>query len=447
MWTISLIFLSVFLSCDMSSSVLTSTSSTTSSTHTFDETTTTTDAAAATVAYQDQTSASRDLDQYDQKKETENDFKITINITTNNQMVTTGSKLGQMVTTGFKLDQMVTTQPNVLDTTSDIYNSYSESQAQDSWTLDSETKRLLEKPKVVEPQHILTTQRNSEHKVDGPQHLLTTQRDRQHKVDEPQHILPAQRDSQHKMKTVIRLHNPFMKTRQSQHFLKNSKIRSGRKSITNKPLIKYDIDNNQDGEYDTLEGIDYDDDSIYTLAHFRFELYSHVDDRISILNVSVLQLLASMQEKITQLETQVLDNMAFRCALESKLRIDINPQPGDIRLLSQGNCGKDITTGYLQFYTGTDWGFVCDDFFNSGAARVSCNQLGYAESNSSTMSARRSSKSYKTGSSLGQTWSEHFSIVLDDVQCTGNENNLDSCEHSVVGHHDCSLDELVFLTC
>uniref|UniRef100_A0A0B7A621 SRCR domain-containing protein n=1 Tax=Arion vulgaris TaxID=1028688 RepID=A0A0B7A621_9EUPU len=430
MWTISLIFLSVFLSCDMSSSVLTSTSSTTSSTHTFDETTTTTDAAAATVAYQDQTSASRDLDQYDQKKETENDFKITINITTNNQMVTTGSKLGQMVTTGFKLDQMVTTQPNVLDTTSDIYNSYSESQAQDSWTLDSETKRLLEKPKVVEPQHILTTQRNSEHKVDGPQHLLTTQR-----------------DSQHKMKTVIRLHNPFMKTRQSQHFLKNSKIRSGRKSITNKPLIKYDIDNNQDGEYDTLEGIDYDDDSIYTLAHFRFELYSHVDDRISILNVSVLQLLASMQEKITQLETQVLDNMAFRCALESKLRIDINPQPGDIRLLSQGNCGKDITTGYLQFYTGTDWGFVCDDFFNSGAARVSCNQLGYAESNSSTMSARRSSKSYKTGSSLGQTWSEHFSIVLDDVQCTGNENNLDSCEHSVVGHHDCSLDELVFLTC
>ncbi len=54
-------------------------------------------------------------------------------------------------------------------------------------------------------------------------------------------------------------------------------------------------------------------------------------------------------------------------------RIWDRPFPGQIRLVG----GNYSNTGLLQVYCNGQWGTVCDDYYDSKAARVSCNQLGY----------------------------------------------------------------------
>lgn len=102
-----------------------------------------------------------------------------------------------------------------------------------------------------------------------------------------------------------------------------------------------------------------------------------------------------------------------------------------IRLVSHGDC--NIPEGRVEVYHDGEWGTVCDDSWSTNDARVVCNQLGF------------------TGGNLGvviQTYGlSTVSILLDDVQCDGSEDDLMSCPHSPIGSHDCQQREDAGVSC
>ena len=74
------------------------------------------------------------------------------------------------------------------------------------------------------------------------------------------------------------------------------------------------------------------------------------------------------------------------------------------------------------FYNG-QWGTVCDDSWDFNDATVVCHQLGYPY-------AIRALYGSRVEDGTGQIW-------LDNVACTGNEQNLASCRHNGWGRHNC----------
>ena len=77
------------------------------------------------------------------------------------------------------------------------------------------------------------------------------------------------------------------------------------------------------------------------------------------------------------------------------------------------------------------WGTICDDLWSLSDATVVCHQLGYG----AVISGRT-----KFGEGSGQ-------ILLDDLQCSGNEERLADCPHAAWGTHDCSHREDVGVIC
>eukprot|EP00057_Strongylocentrotus_purpuratus_P009602 XP_011664076.1 PREDICTED: scavenger receptor cysteine-rich type 1 protein M130-like [Strongylocentrotus purpuratus] len=73
-------------------------------------------------------------------------------------------------------------------------------------------------------------------------------------------------------------------------------------------------------------------------------------------------------------------------------------------------------------YTG-EWGTVCDDFWDTTDASVVCRSLGFN-------GALEAVSSGPFGPGTG-------TIVLDDVECIGNEARLVECPHIGLGVHDC----------
>ena len=92
-------------------------------------------------------------------------------------------------------------------------------------------------------------------------------------------------------------------------------------------------------------------------------------------------------------------------------------------------------TGRVEVLHDRVWGTVCDDGWEINDARVVCRQLGYRN-------ALRALQGSQVSSGTGQIW-------LDDVGCTGNERNLESCPHHYRGWggHDCSHSEDAGVEC
>ncbi|CAB4038396.1 deleted in malignant brain tumors 1, partial [Paramuricea clavata] len=90
-------------------------------------------------------------------------------------------------------------------------------------------------------------------------------------------------------------------------------------------------------------------------------------------------------------------------------------------------------TGRLEiFYNGT-WGTICDDYWDINDARVACRQLGYTY-------AVRAFQGGDVPDGTGQIW-------LDDVKCTGSEQNLVSCTHNRLGNENCGHSEDAGVQC
>ena len=93
--------------------------------------------------------------------------------------------------------------------------------------------------------------------------------------------------------------------------------------------------------------------------------------------------------------------------------------------------GKGI--GRVEVYYSGQWGTVCDDSWDRNDAVVACRQLGYDN-------AIRSLQGGQVPNGRGQIW-------LDDVACTGNEQNLLACPHRGFGSHNCRHTEDAGVEC
>ena len=80
-----------------------------------------------------------------------------------------------------------------------------------------------------------------------------------------------------------------------------------------------------------------------------------------------------------------------------------------------------MTEGRVEIYWQNQWTTVCDDLWDDREAEVVCKQLGYSGGSA------RSNAFY--GEGVGK-------ILLDNVQCSGNEPNLFTCD-STIEEHDC----------
>uniref|UniRef100_A0A670HU34 Neurotrypsin n=1 Tax=Podarcis muralis TaxID=64176 RepID=A0A670HU34_PODMU len=85
--------------------------------------------------------------------------------------------------------------------------------------------------------------------------------------------------------------------------------------------------------------------------------------------------------------------------------------------------GKKSFEGRVEVYHGGLWGTICDDQWDDKDAEVICRQLGFSGSPKAVSWAQ-------FGQGLGP-------ILLDEVECSGNELSLDQCKKSSWEEHNC----------
>uniref|UniRef100_H3AH32 Neurotrypsin n=1 Tax=Latimeria chalumnae TaxID=7897 RepID=H3AH32_LATCH len=96
--------------------------------------------------------------------------------------------------------------------------------------------------------------------------------------------------------------------------------------------------------------------------------------------------------------------------------------------------GSFAYEGRVEVYRAGQWGTVCDDQWDDYDAEVVCRQLGLS-------------------SGTAKAWSRaHFGegsgpVLLDEVQCTGNELSIEQCTKSLWGEHNCGHKEDAGVSC
>ena len=103
--------------------------------------------------------------------------------------------------------------------------------------------------------------------------------------------------------------------------------------------------------------------------------------------------------------------------------------PVDVRLIG-GNISRE---GRVEVFYQGSWGTVCDDLFDLDDADVVCRMLGYDRAGNVLPNAY-------FGEGMGD-------IVVDDLQCEGDELNIGRCAQNTFGSHNCSHNEDVGVTC
>uniref|UniRef100_A0A8C3CIX1 Soluble scavenger receptor cysteine-rich domain-containing protein SSC5D n=1 Tax=Cairina moschata TaxID=8855 RepID=A0A8C3CIX1_CAIMO len=95
--------------------------------------------------------------------------------------------------------------------------------------------------------------------------------------------------------------------------------------------------------------------------------------------------------------------------------------------------GLNKCIGRVEMFYNNEWGTVCDDSWDMNDAMVVCRQLGCGMALSAPGSAR-------FGWGSGRIW-------LDEVNCTGEENDISQCKVKTWGVHNCHHGEDAGVVC
>ena len=95
--------------------------------------------------------------------------------------------------------------------------------------------------------------------------------------------------------------------------------------------------------------------------------------------------------------------------------------------------GSSDSEGRVEVSYNGEWGTVCDDSWDTNDASVVCRSLGFAGALEAVSSA-----GFGQGTGI---------IVLDDVNCSGNESSLFECSNPGLGVNNCGHSEDAGVRC
>ena len=126
---------------------------------------------------------------------------------------------------------------------------------------------------------------------------------------------------------------------------------------------------------------------------------------------------------------------------------------GDVLLYNGSSVSANLSEGTVLVCYNNEYGSVCDDFWDILDASVVCNQLHNTSIGqylytfiASMLNVVLFIGSIPVLQSLNGNVS-NYSIILDNVVCTGSESNLVQCGHNPVGTHNCHVTETAGVRC
>ncbi|CAG2249585.1 unnamed protein product [Mytilus edulis] len=104
--------------------------------------------------------------------------------------------------------------------------------------------------------------------------------------------------------------------------------------------------------------------------------------------------------------------------------------PGNHQTYVRLSGGANSYMGRVEVFHSGFWGSICDDDWTGVNAGVICGMLGYSREGAVGVSGA----AFGSAPATAHIW-------MDNVNCTGYENNIDECHFNGWGNHDCSHGE------